>query len=127
VLQQYEAEEALSGERPTIEKSLQAAEAELAARRADIDREEAVERERLAGIDAERATEMSGLPAATRSRYERIHAQREGRAVVAILKSACGGCFRQQPPQTLQEARRRERVMICDGCGRMLVWPPDAA
>ena len=51
-----------------------------------------------------------------------------GRAVVPILpKGACGGCFRGQPPQVLQEARRGDRVLLCDGCGRMMVWPPEGA
>ena len=46
---------------------------------------------------------------------------------MAILKGACGGCFRNQPPQLLQDARRRDRLLVCEGCGRLLVWPPDAA
>jgi len=45
--------------------------------------------------------------------------------VVAIVKGACGGCFRAQPPQVLQEARRGDRLLACDGCGRLLIWPPE--
>jgi len=41
-----------------------------------------------------------------------------------IVKGACGGCFRAQPPQVLQEARRRDRMLSCDGCGRLMVLPP---
>jgi predicted nucleic acid-binding Zn-ribbon protein len=47
--------------------------------------------------------------------------------VVPIVKTACGGCFRTQPPQVLQEARRHDRVLVCDGCGRLLVMPPEGA
>ena len=65
------------------------------------------------------------LTAATKSRYERIRASKEGRAVVPIQKGACGGCYRGQPPQMLQEARRGDRLRTCDGCGRLLIWPPD--
>ena len=67
------------------------------------------------------------LPPSTRSRYERIRGSREGRAVVPIIKGACGGCYRGQSPQTLQEARRGDRILLCDGCGRMLIWPPEGA
>ena len=45
--------------------------------------------------------------------------------MVAIVKGACGGCFRAQPPQVLQEARRGDRLLACDGCGRLLIWPPE--
>jgi uncharacterized metal-binding protein len=27
----------------------------------------------------------------------------------------------------LQEARRGDRLLVCDGCGRLLVHPPDGA
>jgi predicted nucleic acid-binding Zn-ribbon protein len=76
-------------------------------------------------IEARREKHVGGLPPATRSRYERIVQSRDGRAVVAILKGACGGCFRNQPPQVLQDARRRDRLLTCEGCGRLVIWPPD--
>ena len=76
-------------------------------------------------IEARREKHIAGLPPGTRSRYERIVQSRDGRAVVAILKGACGGCFRNQPPQVLQEARRRDRLLVCEGCGRLVIWPPD--
>jgi predicted nucleic acid-binding Zn-ribbon protein len=126
VLVQLDEEERVQGERPEIERVLLQAERDGAARREKSEAEETADRSRIEACDSERRTQLEGLPALTRSRYERIHASREGRAVVPILKNACGGCFRQQPPQTLQEARRGERVLICDGCGRMLIWPPDA-
>lgn len=127
VLMQFEEEERLAAEKREIEKALATAEAELAARRGALDADEARERERLAGLDAQRAQEIDGLSAPTKSRYERVHASREGKAVVPILKNACGGCYRQQTPQMLQEARRGERWIACEGCGRMLVWPPEGA
>jgi len=68
---------------------------------------------------------MAPIPASTRVRYERVHQMRGGLAAVAIVKGACGGCYRGQPPQVLQEARKRDRVIICEGCGRLLIWPPE--
>lgn len=125
VLERMEEEDALAAGRPALEKALKAAEEDHIRRVAGFDREESEARERLSDLEAKRAHEIEGLPAATRSRYERVHASREGRAVVAVAKSACGGCFRSLPPQALQEAKRRDRVLICEGCGRLLVWPPD--
>lgn len=125
VLMRFEDEENLAKQRPAIEQALKSAEAERATRLQEIDRDEAAGQQRLAAIEAERATELAALPAATRQRYERIYTSHQGRAVVPVLKNACGGCFRAQPPQMLQEIRRRDRVLICEGCGRMMLWPPE--
>jgi predicted nucleic acid-binding Zn-ribbon protein len=127
VLMTFETEERMSGERAAAERALQSAQREAAERTKQIDREEAAARERLAAVEAERARHIGALPPATRARYERIASSRDGRAVMAILKGACGGCFRNQPPQLLQDARRRDRLLVCEGCGRLLIWPPDAA
>lgn len=120
-----EDEDKASGEKPAHEKALTAAEAESAERGRAIDANEQGERERLAELDAERGQWMAKLPTATKMRYERIRHSLGGRAVVAISKGACGGCHRGASPQMLQEAKRGDRVLLCDGCGRMLVWPPE--
>jgi predicted nucleic acid-binding Zn-ribbon protein len=58
-------------------------------------------------------------------RYEKLRAGRAGRAVAAVENGACGGCHRGLPPAILQEARRREKLLVCDGCGRLLMLPPE--
>ena len=122
-----EEEERRQAEKPVLEKALAAVEAGTASRLQALGVEEQVERDRVAVIEAERAGQVARLPAGTRTRYERIRAGKDGRAVMPIVKGACGGCYRGQPPQVLQEARRGDRLLICDGCGRMLIWPPDAS
>ena len=127
VLMLFEDEERTLAEKPAIEKSLAAARAELAQKVGVIEADEKKLEQRAAELEAERQAAMAHLPSSTRSRYERLAATREGRAVVAIVKGSCGGCFRGQPPQLMQEARRRDRILYCDGCGRMLVYPPEGA
>ncbi len=127
VLLQLEAEDRELSERPVLERALAAAEKESAGRLELIASEERVDRERAAALEAERRQHAEGLSPILRARYERIRASLDGRALVPILKGACGGCFRGQPPQVVQEARKRDRVLICDGCGRMLLWPPETA
>jgi uncharacterized protein len=122
-----EEEDRQVGEKPALEKALAAVEREAAERLQAIAGEEGREREAVAGIEAERATLTGQLPPALRSRYERIRTSREGRAVVPIVKGACGGCYRGQPPQVLQEARRGDRLITCEGCGRLLIWPPESS
>lgn len=125
VLMLLEDEEKISEEKPAIEKSLAAAEAERGSQLAVIEADAQKLEARAAELEAARQAAMAPLPATTRNRYERLAATREGRAVVALIKGSCGGCFRGQPPQLMQEARRRDRILYCDGCGRMLVFPPE--
>jgi predicted nucleic acid-binding Zn-ribbon protein len=122
-----EEEDSLAKQKPAIEQSLKSTEADRAMRLRDIEAAEAEAKAQLARLEAERAAELAELPPVTRQRYERIHSSREGRAVVPVVKNACGGCFRAQPPQMLQEIRRAERLLVCDGCGRILIQPPGEA
>jgi len=125
LLMLMEEEEQAGRERPVVERALAGIEAEASTRRKEIDKEEGNERDQVAALEAERASLMTRLPQSTRTRYERIRVSKNGRAVVPIVKGACGGCFRGQPPQVLQEARRGDRLLLCEGCGRLLIWPPD--
>jgi uncharacterized protein len=127
ILERMDEEERTARERPELDRALKAAEQEAVDRAKVLDAEQAREQAALDTLEARREAHVKVLPPATRARYERVHASRDGRAVVPILKGACGGCFRGQPPALLQEARRRERVLSCDGCGRLILWPPGDA
>lgn len=127
ILVRMEGEEQEQRGAPVLEKALAAAREEAAARARVLEAEQAEARGRLDGLEARRDASLRELPATTRARYERVHASRDGRAVVPIDKGACGGCFRTLPPAVLQEARRRDHALNCDGCGRLMVWPPGAA
>lgn len=56
------------------------------------------------------------------SLYERIRKGKGSMAVVKIRRRACGGCFKQIPPQLIQEIRRGDKIFTCDSCGRILIW-----
>jgi len=127
VLTRMDDEEIASKERPALEKALQEIERESAGHLARFASEETADREQLGALQARREKQAEALPAATRTRYERVRGSREGRAVVPVLRNACGGCHRSLPPQTVQEARKGDRVLTCEGCGRLLVWPPETS
>jgi len=57
--------------------------------------------------------------------YDRIRNAKEGLAVVPVTKGACGGCFRELPPQLVNEVRKMNRIIPCESCGRFLVWKDD--
>jgi uncharacterized protein len=56
------------------------------------------------------------------SMYERIRKGKGGMAVVPIRRRSCGGCYKQIPPQLIQEIRRGDKIFTCDSCGRILIW-----
>jgi predicted nucleic acid-binding Zn-ribbon protein len=127
VLVQLEEEETFEKERPDAERALADAKKEVEARRQEIEREEREQQAVIDAIQARRDAHLEKLSPRTRQRYTRIHESRRGVAVVAIAKDACGGCFRALPPQLLVEARRGDQLLTCEGCGRLIVWPPNGA
>jgi len=124
-LERLEAEEQETARRPERVTALDRAQAEASALGARLDAEAATLRSELATLEAQRAEAVAGLETAARNRYERLRTGRAGRAVAAIVNHACGACHHALPPAAQQEAKRRERLVACDGCGRMLMLPPD--
>ncbi len=58
-------------------------------------------------------------------KYERILNARKS-AVVAIDRSACGGCHKQLSPQNIYEIQQMDKMIECENCGRILVYfPPE--
>jgi uncharacterized protein len=54
--------------------------------------------------------------------YERIRTNvRNGLAVVAVERDACGGCFNKIPPQRHLDIRLHKKIIVCEYCGRILV------
>ncbi len=56
--------------------------------------------------------------------YSRIRNNyRNGLAVVAIERDACGGCFNKVPAQIQLELSLTKKIIACEHCGRVLVDP----
>ena len=55
------------------------------------------------------------------STYNRIQSK-YGNAIVPVVRRACGGCFKALPPQRVLEARKMNKLILCEVCGRILIW-----
>lgn len=75
----------------------------------------------LAGLDSSRNALVERLSPPLRSRYERIRKNKGDLAIVGVEAGACGGCGYALPPQRVQEVRRNRDLILCEGCGRILV------
>lgn len=127
VLTLMDEEEVLAAAHPALAAALAKAEQESAAAHEKLAATEAVLREKLAALDTRRAAAVETLDAAARTRYERMRAGRAGRAIGAIENGACGTCFHGLSPSAASDARRREKLVPCEGCGRLLLLPPEGA
>lgn len=54
--------------------------------------------------------------------YKRIRSNtKNGLAVVAVERDACGGCYNKIPPQRQLDIRTNKKIIVCEHCGRILV------
>lgn len=76
-------------------------------------------------LEAEKEALVKRLSFAVRSRYARVAGGKAGIAIAVVKKRACGACFTNLPPQTVNEIRKGMKVIACETCGRILVWSND--
>lgn len=56
--------------------------------------------------------------------FKRIRkSARNGLALVAIERGACGGCFNKIPPQKQMDIKLGKKVIVCEYCGRIMIDP----
>lgn len=65
---------------------------------------------------------LATIPEDLRRRYEMIFSRRDGLAVAEIRDGTCQGCHMNVPPQLFNQIQRREQVILCPSCQRILYW-----
>lgn len=73
----------------------------------------------LAEAEEQRKTLVEGVDRRWLTYYERVLATR-GNAVVTLEDGVCDGCHMNLPPAVSVEVKRRQRIVTCDFCGRIL-------
>ena len=61
------------------------------------------------------------LPEDVKTLHERIAKVRD-KTVCAIVDNTCTGCYANLTHQFLNELKKRNRILVCDNCGRILVY-----
>ena len=56
--------------------------------------------------------------------YNRLRKGKSGLAIASVdtIRHSCRGCYKQLPPQKIQEVRRGDKLLFCESCGRILAW-----
>jgi len=122
ILESYDREEAIAGSAKAAEKKVAEEEARLKQGEAALDQEKAELEKTLEGLVRDRDAMRTQVPPSLLSKYDRMVGVRDGIAVAEIRKGACGACFKSLTPHAMQEARRRETILNCEACGRILIY-----
>ena len=112
------------------EKGLKAAETDLKAEAAAVEKEKADAHTRtaedeglLAGLNQKRGQLRSGVSDGALAHYDRVMRQRKS-ALAEARGQKCMACFVMIRPQTWQELTSNEQIITCSSCGRILYYDP---
>ncbi len=106
--------EELQGQLEKLSGTLTERKAELAEVSKETEKEETA-------LQHERNKIVHKIAKADLATYTKIRVAKQGRAVVAVKRGACAGCYNAVPPQRVLELRKNIRIYTCEGCGRILV------
>lgn len=98
-----------------LKKSLEEKKKELQGRMVKTEKEEAA-------LTDQRGKIVRKIEPRILAAYERIRKAKKDRAVVPVIGHACGGCYKNLPPQRVLEVRAMNKMYLCETCGRILVW-----
>jgi uncharacterized protein len=112
------------------EKDVKAAEAELKAETAEIEKEKeeakkvtAEDQKKLSEWNAKRDALRHGISEDILRQYERV-AKFRGTGLAEVRDQKCMGCQVMLRPQTYNEVRNGEKVMVCESCQRIYYFNP---
>jgi len=118
----------LMEEAESLKPTVQAAEAEAAATRKQVEQQRIDLEAKLKALQEQSDTLKSdrqklteGLDEDLLYRYDRIF-QGKGEAVVGLEHQVCMGCHMKITTQTVVRVRGGQEVVGCDQCGRILFW-----
>ncbi len=97
-------------------------EKELTDRRAGNDAEVAEKNAKVAALGVDEQTLIPGLDPEVLFKFERIIRNKGGRGIVAIKGGVCMGCHMILPAQFANMVRKREEIVFCPYCSRILFY-----
>jgi uncharacterized protein len=112
------------------DKSLKAAEIDLKAEAAEVEKEKTEARQRTAedekqlkDLGEKRSQLRTGVGDNALAHYDRVMRQRKS-AIAEARDHKCTACFVMIRPQTWQEILTNEQIVTCSSCGRILYHDP---
>ncbi|MEZ5398600.1 MAG: C4-type zinc ribbon domain-containing protein [Bryobacteraceae bacterium] len=117
-----------------LESAVKADEAALAVERTGVEKQQNEARERTAAdraaldqTQAERKDMLASVNPAVAAAYERALKRFKVVAVADASNGRCSACHLELRPQFFLELRRRDKLMLCENCSRILHYNPPVA
>jgi uncharacterized protein len=114
-----------------LDKNVKGAEADLKQESQHVESEKTRARERtdvdqkeLADRLAERKSITDQMDPKVYAHYLRIRKKTKGTVIADATTGRCSACQIALRPQFFQDLRRRDQIMFCETCGRMLIYNP---
>lgn len=95
-------------------------------RKEALQREEEELAEEIADLSAQRQEIAEDIRQRYLRKYQQLRTAGKGRAVVGLIRGACGGCMTNVPPQSAVEIKAG-KTFTCPICGRFVVWTEDSS
>ena len=117
-----ELEETLEKEIRTLREEAKGKQGGIEAKRKKLDAEfQEIDRS-VQGMVGSRDLLIEALGPPIRSKYKRIVTAKGHGAIVPVGgDGSCGGCYYKLPPQTVAEVKIGAELIVCEGCGKILV------
>lgn len=115
--------DALKGE--VAEEDRRGAEAQkaFAAKKAEIESRLEDLRSVAASLEGQETGLLQKIDPKLLQEYRQLGTLHKGMAVVPLQNGTCSGCHFSLPPQLATEVKKREKVLTCSYCRRILYWP----
>ncbi len=119
ILEGFERLESLAAEIKSLEHILVKTQEELQRTQTRVADSQAIIESELANVREHLVEYEKGIPEDFRPEYERLVKGRAEDALAPIDNECCGGCFQTLSPQLI-DLIRRDRLVVCRTCGRVL-------
>ena len=100
-------------------------EKEYLSKKKEIEDEVKVLQDRVAVLQGQRKDIAPEIDATILSRYETLLEHKEGRGIVPVHGTACGGCFMNVMAQTVNLIKMHSEFVQCEYCSRLLYIEED--
>ncbi len=101
-------------------KNLAAAEAILNQKKQELEEKSKVAREKIEILSSQKKEKIKEVNPEIASLYEQIVTKKHGLALVKVEGEVCPACQIQLRPQVVNEAKLKEKIILCDNCSRIL-------
>ena len=91
----------------------------------ELEKESEAVKEKQDRARADFDNNFAKLPEDVKELYRRI-AKSRGKAVSLISDNTCKGCYANLTHQFMNELKKRNRILVCDNCGRILIYDDSA-